>query len=655
MKHNISRLAFCSAAALAMTACELDEYNPMAGTGGDVLATQIGLDGLALYCYEPLYDQLYSAFDYLSVAEGGTDIFFTSGANPDYAKELFFYDGLATNTNASNKVFKQAYAMINSCNGVVEQAGKVVDGDAKVIDDLVAQAKCLRAFYYSILVTNYGNVPLILTNSGADVNYTPERSTYEALYAQMVKDLKEAAEVLDVKPYKDQYSRVTKKTALGLLARVYAQGAGDHDLKENGVSYWQRAKEVAEDLIDNMDAYGAFMYDDVDDLWAQANNRNNKEALFIAAGPDGLGVKPAAYNCSNLFNYLGPDPNACFSDVYKTSKKQNYHYGRMDNVVMGPTKYMMDLFDADNDKRFENTFLMSFSEGTYAQTPEWGGSYLAKGKFFVWDSALCVKYHKDLSLVGDTIYPYGDFKWVAGAWNQYPSKVWPKGGAHDGDIDKLMDVKNIYVMPPKLEEGEDRVLIFISKEDLTDEQKSKALPVVYNLSELFDANGSYYSASFDGTNSFKLFPMFIKYNWNYLGAFGDNINKKSGDMMIMRMAEVYLIAAEAEQKLGNGAKATEYINVLRERACRDKANLDAFRLQTAATEQDILDEYARELCGEFTRWALLKRHHAFETQLPKGNKRAAGNFDPSKHYLRPISYDFLSQIDNSDEFGTNGY
>ena len=59
-------------------------------------------------------------------------------------------------------------------------------------------------------------------------------------------------------------------------------------------------------------------------------------------------------------------------------------------------------------------------------------------------------------------------------------------------------------------------------------------------------------------------------------------------------------------------------------------------------------------CGEFTRWALLKRHKAFETRLPKYNPRAAVNFS-QKNYLRPISYTFLNQIENSAEYGTNGY
>mgnify|MGYP000054934535 FL=1 len=101
-------------------------------------------------------------------------------------------------------------------------------------------------------------------------------------------------------------------------------------------------------------------------------------------------------------------------------------------------------------------------------------------------------------------------------------------------------------------------------------------------------------------------------------------------------------------------KSAEYLNVLRKRACRNEADFEDNMKLTTATEDDVLDEYARELCGEFTRWALLKRHKAFETRLPKYNPRAAVNFS-QKNYLRPISYTFLNQIENSAEYGTNGY
>ena len=86
----------------------------------------------------------------------------------------------------------------------------------------------------------------------------------------------------------------------------------------------------------------------------------------------------------------------------------------------------------------------------------------------------------------------------------------------------------------------------------------------------------------------------------------------------MRMAEVYLIAAEAEQYLGNGTKAAGYLNTLRARAARTGVSESQYKL-TTVTEEDIYDEYARELCGEHSRWALLQRHQAFSTRLAKYN------------------------------------
>ena len=110
------------AGTLSFTSCELDEYNP---TGGDAnIEAFDAWEGLETYCYSPLAEQLYSVYDFLSVAEGGTDMWNTPGGNPDYAKQLIYYDGLTTNTNASNKVFKQAYACVASCNAVINNVDR---------------------------------------------------------------------------------------------------------------------------------------------------------------------------------------------------------------------------------------------------------------------------------------------------------------------------------------------------------------------------------------------------------------------------------------------------------------------------------------------------------------------------------------------------
>ncbi len=373
MKNNIfKKLSIVACAALMLNACDIDEYNPAAGeTGNDPLTGFSYWSGMQTYCYEPLYGQLYTVADYWVLAECGTDLWLTA-YNRDYADELMYYEGLATNTNYSNKVFKQAYAMINTCNAIINSASSVTDGDAATIKVLEGETRCLRAFYYSILVTHYGNVTLTLENSQEGVDLSPTRATYEELYEQMIEDLTIAADYLGKNPYNDDYTRCTKKTALGLLARVYAQGAGE-GLYENGVSYWQRAKEVAEDLINNASTYGAALYDDVYDMWASDNNKSNDEALFIAGGPSVDKAFSNNWYYSNIFTYVWPNPYK-LSDIYTTADKSNYMYGRVNNNTYAPSKYLLDLFDADYDKRWESSFCCAF--GDYScELLGWGDKY----------------------------------------------------------------------------------------------------------------------------------------------------------------------------------------------------------------------------------------------------------------------------------------
>lgn len=652
MKKIIYKTLSVLAAIAVLQSCSLDEYNPTQIDGDETLSTYDGWKGLLNYCYTPLYDQMFSASDYLFVAEAGTDTWLTAN-NKTNTQQLFYYEGLTTSTNATNKLFLQAYAMINSCNAVINRAENV-EGDASKVKTLKGEAHTLRAYYYLILVTQYGPVTLKLDESSSNVEMIPQRNTIEEVYAQIVDDLKIAAETLNVNPMDDNYARISKKTALGLLARTYAQGAGE-GLSENGVSYWQRAKEVAEDLIANMGSYGAAMYDDVADVWAHANNRNNKEVLFVASGPQAGtdSFLDGAYSANKLFTFTFTNPNK-LSDLYTVSDRANYFYGRVNNNLLAPSKYLIDCF-SDYDKRWENSFVTAFAHFSMEQPdPAWA-TY--ESRIQTLTSELCTKYGIDPSFVGRKIYPYADvdaISYTIGG-SQYVASVWPKG-EHSGDISKLEKTKNVYVHPYPLDADEDRFLVYLSKNPLTAAEKAQRGYFCVNIDDLFDSDLMYKSSSFDGTESYQLFPSLSKFNWSYQGLFyGSNLQCKTGDMFIMRMAEVYLIAAEANQMLGNETKAAEYLNVLRKRACRNEADYEVHMKLTTATEEDVLDEYARELCGEFSRWALLKRHKAFESRLSKYNKRAYRAFDANKNYLRPVSYDFLSQIDNSEEYGDNGY
>lgn len=637
------------AGTLSFSSCELDEYNP---TGGDATIESFDAwSGLETYCYSPLAEQLYSVYDFMSVAEGGTDMWLTPGGNPDYAKQLIYYDGLTTNTNGSNKVFKQAYSCIASCNAVINNADNVkgiTDYDKRI---LTAEAKTLRAFYNLLLVTYYGPVTLSQEDiSKGETNVRPVRNTVEEFYTAIIKDLTEASDELDVQPYGGNYARVCKKTALGLLARAYAQGAGE-GLSENGVSYWQRAKDVADDIINNASAYNVYLYTDVSDLWAQANNRNNPEALFIVSGRDANDESYNYVNCNNnLFTYTICNPYKC-SDIYTRADNTNYYLGRTNNNTIAPTKYTLSVFDPSWDKRYENTFMTAF--GLFSMVDAgWVGPYSACRVKIT--PNLITKYGIGEQYLGQYIYPYVDMATSTSAYggNQYyPTGVWAKGD-HSGDTKNLIkDVKNVYVVDYPVAEDDDRFAIVLSKDYKSAEEKAKSIYFTVNIDDLFDGD-QYKTSQFDGTNSYQLYPSLIKYDWCYNGVVGNHMQRRNGDMMVMRTAEVYLIAAEACQQLGIPEEAIKYLKPLRDRAARPGTVAPEL---TEVTEETILDEYAREMAGEFCRWALLKRHHKLGERMKLYNSRAARYFNEDIHYNRPISADFLNQIENKDEYGDNGY
>jgi starch-binding outer membrane protein, SusD/RagB family len=116
-----------------------------------------------------------------------------------------------------------------------------------------------------------------------------------------------------------------------------------------------------------------------------------------------------------------------------------------------------------------------------------------------------------------------------------------------------------------------------------------------------------YSPAWEASNSTALdnaVPAIKKFD-DPRAVFGDASGTR--DIYLARLAETYLIAAEAYLKLGNPGTAADRINVVRRRAA--KPGTEAMMLITPAdvSINFILDERARELAGEYLRWFDLKR------------------------------------------------
>ncbi|HWW42146.1 RagB/SusD family nutrient uptake outer membrane protein, partial [Pedobacter sp.] len=119
-------------------------------------------------------------------------------------------------------------------------------------------------------------------------------------------------------------------------------------------------------------------------------------------------------------------------------------------------------------------------------------------------------------------------------------------------------------------------------------------------------------------------------------------------IMVFRLAETYLVAAEAAFKLGQNEAAAAYLNTLRTRAAAPGKQA---QMQVTASDINIdfiLDERSRELFAENVRWFDLVRTGKLLERVRKYDDFEAKNNIKDFHVLRPIP---LSQI-NAVTVGT---
>lgn len=131
---------------------------------------------------------------------------------------------------------------------------------------LLGEAKFLRALYYYHLVTIWGNIPLILQPSNpAD---KPSQAPQTEVWAQIEKDLTEAAQALPTSYTGEEVGRATRGAAYGYLGRA-------HMMQKE----WQPAADAFQWLISGP---GASLYDlmaNYQDNFLHTTE-NNRESVF---------------------------------------------------------------------------------------------------------------------------------------------------------------------------------------------------------------------------------------------------------------------------------------------------------------------------------------------------------------------------------------
>ncbi|WP_276088240.1 RagB/SusD family nutrient uptake outer membrane protein [Pedobacter sp. JY14-1] len=150
----------------------------------------------------------------------------------------------------SPEFWTRTYNQIYICNSVIEGATDSDKLSPEVKNQLLGEAKFMRAYLYFYLVNIYGDSPLALTTD-FKINSLLRRSPINEVYSQIVSDLVESESLLQ-NDYRDgslrgvsqERVRPNRSAAAALLARVYLY-----------TQDWEQAKAKASAVIGRTDLY----------------------------------------------------------------------------------------------------------------------------------------------------------------------------------------------------------------------------------------------------------------------------------------------------------------------------------------------------------------------------------------------------------------
>jgi len=218
------------------------------------------------------------------------------------------------------------------------------------------EALFLRGYYYFLLASNFGDVPLITTPTASVTDVSIARTPLKDVYAQILKDMTEAESLLQTQTSTKlgHSGKVSKSTVQGILARVCLQMAGAPLLdiaKYKDAKAWAYKVIASQEHALNPDYSDVFIklakdqYDVKESIWevefwgngteiTDETNQSTGNFIGIYCLDESKGYSSARVNVTkNLFNsYEVIDPSSTATirptlDLRRDWNCANYTWG----------------------------------------------------------------------------------------------------------------------------------------------------------------------------------------------------------------------------------------------------------------------------------------------------------------------------------------
>lgn len=327
-KYNI--LSLLVVFLLSVTSCQdfLEEENRSNIESDQYYATVEGYDKLVNSAYSTLRNVYSEPWVFMA----GTDIFVEGRSTQP--KGISEYRELTPEEAPVENFYRNAYAAIQVCNTALYFNDKTAANTNLVVRK--GEVQFLRAYYYFLLVQNFGGVALVTERFTEPVGQF-QRNSAEEVYAFIIKEMNEALGQVQDTP--SEFGRVSKRAVQHYLAKVHlTRGYETFGSREDFV----QAASLADAAIKGQALTLSF-----ENLFYPGNERNAEILFSIQYDPGSIQNPQTGGNNQNYWfgPYMGGQGAA-----------QGYP-NRAYRLV--PTMYFFDLFN-QNDSRFDATFMLEF-------------------------------------------------------------------------------------------------------------------------------------------------------------------------------------------------------------------------------------------------------------------------------------------------------
>jgi ketosteroid isomerase-like protein len=586
----------------------------------------------------------------------------------------------SSETAANQPIWDNYYGLVEPANILLQNLPQYYNTSSPTYNTRLGEAYFLRAYAYFELVKQFGGVPLKLEPSTSAETYFT-RNSEEEIYTQVISDFGEAYRLLPEQG--ESVGRINKYAAAHFLAKAHLFRASELYSSWNGNYVSSDLDAVIQYGSEVVDAHP--LCDDYVELWdyQQPNGANEKVSEVILAAQFS--------NDEATWGRFANQMHLYYPSVYQdlSGCKRDISGGREFSYVSA-TEYTMQVFDRVNDSRFWKSFITCYGANETKSAPEWteedmpyAPAGVNKGDKRFRGGELGLKYI--VNNPGDNRYeeypnaPAYTVLKDGKMCNTYTYVRYFKGQSHSWNLNENEKTGNYYnIIPHKrsvaLSKFRDGYRVSIASQFGTrDAIIARSADDVLMVAEAYIRKGeASYNKAIEWINKLR----------NRAGYADQEDRSKNVDGGQAYKNNPYC-SGKGGGHSDEGAiywdKNTYYESNNMEGAETTASTKSAMKLNSVADVYNstvdtpiynelgctsnaekmmcfLLNERTRELCGELQRWEDLARTKTLDTRWHKfndGATRGIGEFNPSKHYYRPIPQAFLDGITNANGSALN--